>query len=193
MRIIAGIAKGRKIFSVSKKMVVKPISDRIKQSLFDIIRPKIPGSIFLDLFAGTGAVGLEALSRNAYKVVFAERELGCVKVINKNLENLEFSDRSKVCKCDILKGIGFLYNHTEEKGFDIVFMGPPYRDGNNKELKLTGKVLADVAKNKILNDEGIIICQHHKKEEFEIPNNLEFYRSEVYGDTTIDFFKYKNG
>ncbi len=191
MRIIAGSARGRKLFSVSKKMNVKPISDRIKQSLFDIIRPRITGSIMLDLFAGTGNVGLEALSRNAMKVVFAEREIACVRTIEKNLKNLDFEDRAKVCKCDILKGTKFLYNYTDEQGFDIIFMGPPYRLANNKELSLTEPVLADVAESDMLANDGIIICQHHKKETFNVPKNLELYRSEVYGDTTIDFLKDK--
>lgn len=190
MRIIAGIARGRKLFSVSKKMMVKPISDRMKQSLFDIIRPRVAGSIFLDLFAGTGSVGLEALSRNAMKVVFAEREIACLKAIEKNLKNLGFEDRAKVCKCDILKGTKFLYNHTDENGFDIIFMGPPYRLANNKELSLTEPVLKDIAENKILARDGIIICQHHKKETFEVPENLDLYRSEKYGDTTIDFLRF---
>jgi 16S rRNA (guanine966-N2)-methyltransferase len=190
MRIIAGTAKGRKLFSVSKKMMVKPISDRMKQSLFDIIRPQISGSIFLDLFAGTGNVGLEALSRNAMKVVFAEREVACVKTIQKNLDNLGFTERAKVCKCDILKGVKFLYNHTDEQGFDIIYMGPPYRLADNRELSLTEPVLKDIAKNELLANGGTIICQHHQNEEFKIPKNLELYRTEKYGDTRIDFLKY---
>ena len=104
MRIIAGTARGRRIFSVPKTMPVKPISSRIRQSVFDMLRPRIPAAIFLDLFSGTGAVGLEALSRGAMKVVFVEREPVCLKNINRNLDHLGFKDKAytwDLFRCDV--------------------------------------------------------------------------------------------
>ena len=86
MRIIAGTARGRKIFSVSKNLPVKPISDRIKQSVFDILRPRITGAFMLDLFCGTGNVSLEAISRGAQKVVMVDWELACIKNVKRKPE-----------------------------------------------------------------------------------------------------------
>ena len=85
MRIIAGTARGRRIFSVSKNLPVKPISDRIKQSLFDILRPRITGAIMLDLFAGTGSLGLEALSRGAKRCYFCDNSRQSLDLVKKNL------------------------------------------------------------------------------------------------------------
>ena len=103
MRIIAGTARGRRIFSVSKNLPVKPISDRIKQSVFDILRPRLAGAMWLDLFAGTGNVSLEALSRGALRVVCVDREPACIKNIHRNLIHLGFEDRARVIKGDVLK------------------------------------------------------------------------------------------
>ncbi|MDE2292548.1 MAG: RsmD family RNA methyltransferase, partial [Elusimicrobia bacterium] len=86
MRIIAGTARGRRLFATKTDMMVRPISARIRQSLFDILRPMVTGSYFLDLFAGTGAVGLEALSRGAQRAVFIEADKRCIQVIERNLE-----------------------------------------------------------------------------------------------------------
>lgn len=191
MRIIAGTARGREIFSVSKNLPVKPISDRIKQSLFDIIRPRIPAAIMLDLFAGTGNVSLEALSRGALKTVMVDWELACLKVMARNLEHLGFTDRAKVLKGDILKGTAWLGAYSEGEGFDIIFMGPPYRDINNKPLYYTEPVLASVAAAKLLAPDGIIVAQHHQNETFKTPENLDLYREEKYGDTLIHFLRYK--
>ncbi|MCL2888736.1 MAG: 16S rRNA (guanine(966)-N(2))-methyltransferase RsmD [Elusimicrobia bacterium] len=186
MRIIAGTARGRKIFSVSKNMPVVPISDRIKQSVFDIIRPRLPGSYFLDLFSGTGNVALEALSRGALKAVMVDREVACVKNIKRNLEHLGFTERAEVVKADVLKGIDFLNAYAPE-GYDIIFVGPPYRDINEKPLSLSGPALAEAAKYNLLNKTGFIVLQHHKNEIFDVPAAFKIYREEKYGDTLVHF------
>lgn len=191
MRIIAGTARGRKLLSVPKTKPVKPISDRIKQSLFDIIKPRIPACYMLDLFAGTGAVGLEALSRGAGKVVFVEREPACLRAINRNLEKLGFTEKAIIKKADILAGVGWLGHFSEGEGYDIIFMGPPYRDQNNVMLALSEPVLASVGQSKILAEHGIAIVQHHETEKFAIPENLEVFRTEQYGDTIVTFLRYK--
>jgi len=191
VRIIAGTARGRKLLSVPKTKPVKPISDRIKQSLFDIIKPRIPACYMLDLFAGTGAVGLEALSRGAGKVVFVEREPACLRAINRNLEKLGFTEKAIIKKADILAGVGWLGHFSEGEGYDIIFMGPPYRDQNNVMLALSEPVLASVGQSKILAEHGIAIVQHHETEKFAIPENLEVFRTEQYGDTIVTFLRYK--
>jgi 16S rRNA (guanine(966)-N(2))-methyltransferase RsmD len=167
-------------------MPVVPISDRIKQSVFDIIRPRVPGSYFLDLFSGTGNVALEALSRGALKAVMLDREVACVKNIKRNLEHLGFTERAEVIKADVLKGIDFL-NACAPEGYDIIFMGPPYRDINEKPLALSGPALAETAKYNLLCPTGFIVLQHHKNEVFDVPAAFKIYREEKYGDTLVHF------
>ena len=189
MRIIAGTARGRKIFSVSKNLPVKPISDRIKQSVFDIIRPRITGAYMLDLFAGTGNVSLEALSRGAAKTVMVDREPACIKNMHRNLAHLGFEDRAKVLRGDVLKPLDWLLAYSNNEGYDIIFMGPPYRDINNKMLSFSEPALKNVADAGLLAPSGIIILQTHKTEEFAVPAALEIYRVEKYGDTLIHFLR----
>lgn len=191
MRIIAGQARGRKLLSVSEKQPVKPITDRMKQSLFDTIRPLVTGSYFLDLFAGTGSVGLEALSRGAQLAVFADLNPVCLKVITKNCELLKFSERAKITKADVLKPLKRLLFYTGDEGYDIIFAGPPYRElPSNKMLALTEPLLQNIADSGLLHPQrGIIIVQHHKTEEFKVPKELEIYRTAKYGDTLMSYFK----
>ena len=193
MRIIAGSARGRRIFSVSKKLPVKPISDRIKQSVFDILRPRLTGAMWLDLFAGTGNVSLEALSRGAMRVVSVDREPACIKNIHRNLAHLGFEDRARVIKADILKPLDFLLSYIDNEGYDIIFMGPPYRDINNKMLAFSEPALKNVADAKLLAPKGIIVLQTHKTETFAVPEELEMYRQEKYGDTLVHFLRNKAG
>ncbi|MBQ9971785.1 MAG: 16S rRNA (guanine(966)-N(2))-methyltransferase RsmD [Elusimicrobiaceae bacterium] len=189
MRIIAGTARGRRIFSVSKNLPVKPISDRIKQSLFDILRPRITGAIMLDLFAGTGNVSLEALSRGAMKTVMVDREPACIKNIHRNLAHLGFEDRAKVLRGDVLKTLDWVMPYSDNEGYDIIFMGPPYRDINNKMLSFSEPALKNVAEARLLAPNGIVVLQTHKTEEFAVPDSLEIYRVEKYGDTLVHFMR----
>ena len=189
MRFIAGTARGRRIFSVSKNLPVKPISDRIKQSLFDILRPRITGAIMLDLFAGTGNVSLEALSRGALKTVMVDREPACIKNIHRNLAHLGFEDRAKVLRGDVLKPLDWVMPYSDNEGYDIIFMGPPYRDINNKMLSFSEPALKNVAEARLLAPNGIVVLQTHKTEEFAVPSGLEIYRVEKYGDTLVHFMR----
>ena len=189
MRIIAGTARGRRIFSVSKNLPVKPISDRMKQSLFDILRPRIPGAKMLDLFAGTGSVSLEALSRGALLAVMVDREPACIKNIHRNLAHLGFEDRANVLKGDVLKPLDWLLAYSDNEGYDIIFMGPPYRDINNKMLSFSEPSLKNVAEARLLAPNGILVIQTHKTEVFAIPATLEVFRTEKYGDTLVRFLR----
>ncbi|HUT85467.1 MAG TPA: 16S rRNA (guanine(966)-N(2))-methyltransferase RsmD [Elusimicrobiales bacterium] len=189
MRIIAGTQRRRKLISVPISSGVKPISDRMKQSLFDILKPWVPGSIFLDLFSGTGAVGLEALSRGALKVVFADANPACIKTIKRNVEKFDFKEKSRIVKANLLLGLDRFYAYSDGEGYDIIFMGPPYRTIHNKMLNFTGKVIKSVADSDLLAKNGIIIAQHHAVEKFEVPKEFKIYRTEKYGDTIIDFLK----
>ena len=189
MRIIAGTKRGRSIFSIPRDKFVKPISGRIRQSLFDILRPYVTGAIFLDLYAGTGAVGLEALSRGASKAVFVERDGLCMKTIEKNIAHLEFSEQAKALKADVLTGVKWLEHFSDYKGYDIVFMGPPYRTEENLPLFYSMETLKLIAEAGITTPTALIVVQHHRKEEVSAPPGLEHVRREKYGDTDVDFFR----
>ncbi len=190
MRIIAGSAKGRTILSVPVKKPVKPISSRIRQSLFDIIKIKLPASFFLDLFAGTGAVGLEALSRGAKKVVFVEKDSVCVKVIEKNIDRLGFRERAEAFRVNVFSGLEWLPYRCEGGKYDLIFMGPPYRDEHNAPLSLTSPALENIASSLLLAEKGWVVAQHHIKEKVVAPASFELFRTSKYGDTLVSFFRW---
>lgn len=189
MKIIAGSARGRNILTTPKDSMVRPISGRMRQSLFDVLRPRITGAYFLDIFAGTGAVGLEALSRGALKACFVEKDPRCIKVIEKNLARLGWEERSAVLRGDVLGPLSWIPVRAGTEAFDIVFLGPPYRDDGNRMLALSTPVLNAVASAGLLAGEGWVICQHHKKEALGDVRGLKQFRRMRYGDTLISYFK----
>ena len=186
IKVIAGLARGRSIKSFKDDLSVRPILARIKKSLFDILRNDLPDCHFLDLYAGTGAVGIEAVSRGAKHTVFVDADSKCVNIIKENLKHLNFEDKASVYQINILGGLGGL------KGkFDIVFMGVPYKDKNKLPLFLVGPTLDMVTKADLLKDSSLIIAQHHKKEDVVSNDKFEVVREERYGDTVISFLKIK--
>ncbi|MBI4423796.1 MAG: 16S rRNA (guanine(966)-N(2))-methyltransferase RsmD [Elusimicrobia bacterium] len=190
MRIIAGSARGRRILSVPKDLPVRPISARIKQSLFDIIRPRIFGARFLDLFAGTGAVGLEALSRGASQVLFVELDARCVKVIERNLEKASFKDKAKAHRANALAPLSWTTYRGGVEAFDLIFSGPPYVDQEKRTLRYSQTVVDNVAAAKLLAPGGWVIAQHHKKEPLVAPAAFDLFRRSGYGDTKLSFFRH---
>ncbi len=184
MRVIGGTQKRRGLKSPSHSLGVRPILARIKKSLFDILRPRIEGANFLDLYAGSGSVGIEALSRGARFATFVDANANCLSIIRQNLSMLQLFDRSRLLKTDITKGIGFLGGP-----FDIIFMGPPYHDAKWHAFALTVPTLRDIHRNNLLAPTGIVVGQHHAKEPVAPPTGWEMYRQEQYGDTILSFFK----
>jgi 16S rRNA (guanine(966)-N(2))-methyltransferase RsmD len=191
MRIIAGLARGREILSMPMDSGVKPISGRIRQSLFDILRPKVTACRFLDLFAGTGAVGLEALSRGAERAVFVERDPRCVAVIERNLRRFGWEDRASVLRADALGPLSWVPFRSGVKGFDLVFLGPPYRDGEGRPLQYCARVLAAAAGAGLLGPGAWAVAQHHQNEDFPPPAGLEMFRRERYGDSRLSFLRHE--
>src|SRR5210317_1413655 len=108
---------------------IRPTSDRAREALFNIIGEEIRDAVVLDLFAGTGALGLEALSRSARRAVFVDSSSQAVRLINKNIDLCGFSDRTLVLKRDLSKGLYFLEKQLPESEFSIIFVDPPYRKG----------------------------------------------------------------
>ncbi|MDD5658133.1 MAG: 16S rRNA (guanine(966)-N(2))-methyltransferase RsmD [Elusimicrobia bacterium] len=189
MRIIAGRLRGRSIRGAGKDWGVRPISGRIKQSLFDIIRNLVPGARFLDVFAGTGAVGIEALSRGAASAFFVERDRRCLELIERNLAAAGFSDRGRAHFGDALGDLSWIPFRAGTPRFDLVFMGPPFKDELKRPLAYSSRALAGVAAAGLLAPKGWAICQHHVKEAVQAPAGWGMARREKYGDTFLSFFR----
>jgi 16S rRNA (guanine966-N2)-methyltransferase len=192
MRIIGGQAKRREIRSPAAAHGVRPILSRIKKSLFDILRPRLTDAHFLDLYAGSGAVGIEALSRGAAHATFVELNPNCASVIRKNLSVVQLFDRARVVRADATRDLSHLCGPAGLPAgrFDLIFMGPPYHDLKWNMLTLTQPTLSAIERGKILKPGGWVIGQHHMKEPAVNLPHWRMFRQEKYGDTRLSFFEY---
>ena len=184
MRIVAGKNKGN-VLKSPKDLSVRPTSEKVREALFDILRTDIKETCFLDLFAGTGAVGIEALSRGAKKVIFIEKEPKCIKIIKENLEKTKNSQNAVVYKIDFLSGLKLL----SKKNYllDYIFLDPPYSRG------LVNISLLEISNLPILRKSGWVIAQHYKKEKvMENLNNLKLFNQKRYGECYLSFYDYVN-
>jgi 16S rRNA (guanine966-N2)-methyltransferase len=181
LRIISGEHKGRILSSV-KKARIRPSSDKVKGSIFNVLKDEVLGKKVLDLFAGSGNLGIEALSRGAEFVTFVDSSLQSIKVIKRNLESLNLNQRAETIGKDCLKVLPKL-----GKKFGIIFADPPYLCG------FAQKVIDSVVKYDLLESDGILILEHHKKETFTYPEERLFYvRAKRFGDTMVSFFLKKH-
>lgn len=183
IRIIAGEARGRIVKTLPGKEV-RPILARIRKSLFDILSRKVVNATFLDLFAGNGTVGLEALSRGAQKAVFVDNDPRCIKIIQQNLENFRYLDKAELWQVDVLRRLPDRYK------FDLIFVGVPYKDINKVMLSLTEPTLQAIDRAGILEQSGWIIVQHHKTEKVpEQCGSFTQFRQKKYGDSCLSFYQ----
>lgn len=150
MRIISGLARGTKFNTIESK-TTRPTLDRVRESLFNIIQNDIRGASVLDLFAGSGALGLEALSRYAKTATFCDNNKSAVNIINQNLIKTHLEDKAEVLCMDYLKCIEKL--SQKKMKFDIVFVDPPYK------LDIAVKACELIIKNKLVKDNGLIIIE----------------------------------
>lgn len=181
MRIISGEHKGRILSSV-KKAKIRPSSDKVKGSIFNVLREEVCGKKVLDLFAGSGNLGIEALSRGAEFVTFVDSSLKSIRIIKKNLESLNLDQRAKTIGKDCLKALPKL-----PKKFGVIFADPPYLCG------FAQKVINSVVKYDLLERDGILVLEHHKKEAFTYPEEKLFYvKAKRFGDTMVSFFLKKD-
>ena len=177
MRITGGIGRGRKL-KVPAGSKVRPTSDKVKQALFNILGERISGSVFLDLFAGAGGIGIEAQSRGAGHVVFVDGSRESLSVIKQNIEVLELRDLAQIIAA---KAESFLKRPSGP--YDIIFLDPPYK----MEL---APLLSQIAQAGVLKPGGIVVAEHFKKQPSPVQaGELEIYREAVYGDTVLAFYK----
>lgn len=174
MRIIAGIAKGRRLFSPplgkGGKGEIRPTSDRAREALFNVLAGSVDGARVLDLCAGTGALGLEALSRGADQALFVDNGKTAIALICKNIHACGFEVKSTVLKRDLTKGLFFLQSHCTE-GFTLVFADPPYKN------KFLHKILGELGKGDMMCSKGLLIAETSAKDKFP---------DEISGLTLID-------
>ncbi len=181
-RIISGSAKGLRLKSVPGDST-RPITDRVKEALFNIIGADIHGSNFLDLFGGTGSVGIEALSRGASSAVFIEKSRLAYQILQQNLEFCKVSE-----KAHLIFGDAFSFlQRPAQKAFEYIFIAPPQYKGLWEKA-----LLAVDQQTGLLSEDGWVIVQIHPIEEKEIPlTNLEIFDSRSYGSTLLLFFRNK--
>ena len=184
MRIIAGIYRGRKLKSPPSAQT-RPTSDRLRETLFNVLAPRMEAAQFLDLCAGTGAVGIEALSRGAAHVTFVDQSRKMRSLIEANTSALGIDEKEfEIVNAD---ASAYLRHHAkrERDPFDIIFFDPPYATDYEA-------VLSFIAENgrQLLSDEGIAIVEHHKKKDLQDEfGSLQRYRTLKQGDSVLSFFK----
>jgi len=177
MRVIAGSAGGLKLLSPNGNDT-RPTADRVREALFSIIGDDIAGASFLDLFAGTGAVGIEALSRGAGRAVFVDASPQCVEIINKNLAHTRLTDNARVTNADVCFALKKILNDS----FDIIYVDPPYGGG------VTEAALNDIILYKRLADNGFIITEYGAGEVICKPDGLTIVKEKAYGRTRLIFY-----
>ncbi len=179
MRVIAGKHRRRLLVEVNSKST-REIKDRVKEAIFNSAGPYFEDDKVLDLFAGSGALGIEAVSRGAKKAVFVDNYYLAVKTIKHNISTLGIEDICFVYKTEYHD---FLYK-TEDK-FDLIFLDPPYI------MEEIDQIIAIISDRKILSDKGIIVCLYEKKNSIKEKNNdIIEYKQKTIGITKVSFMKW---
>lgn len=189
MRIISGTARGRRLFSPGpkgKKGEIRPTSDRAREAIFNVLADKLHGAEILDLFAGTGALGLEALSRGGHSAFFVDNGRTALELIHKNIALCGFPDKSIVFKRDLSGGLFFLKNHAPQKGFSLVFIDPPYKK------QLIEHLMHELANQDILSDNVLIVVECSARD--QLPDEVSCFVLQdhrVYGEAAFRLYAKK--
>ena len=182
MRVIAGTARGRRLKEL-EGMETRPTTDRVKEAVFNIIQFDIEGRRILDLFAGTGQLGIEALSRGAASAVFVEQRKDAAALIRDNLKLTDFTDRGRIINGDAMS---FLASAREK--FDVIFIDPPYA------ANLWETALEAISKFDILSNHGIIVCESPLENELpEMASPYFLHRTYRYGKIKVTTYHREEG
>jgi len=187
MRVIAGKFRSRQLKSL-KGMALRPTSDRLRETLFNVLGGRVAGALFVDLFAGTGAVGIEALSRGAREVLFIDKHAPAATLIEKNLEALGVAKGARILGVDAVHGLEVLAREKprENAGLDMVFLDPPY--GNTEDYD---RVLTCLGFEALLHEGSLVIAEHRRN--FELPEtvgSLQRVRVLRQGDAVLSFYRF---
>ena len=180
MKVISGILKGRNIKGYDIDGT-RPTMDRVKESLFGSIQNYIDSSIVLDLFAGSGNLGIEAISNGASICYFVDNNNKCIKVINDNIREFNIEDKCIVIQNDYKKALYYFYDNNIK--FDIIFVDPPYK------YKLMNEILDEVREYKLLNDNGILVLEYSIDKLDDNIDNYKLLKYKKYGDKYISIYK----
>src|SRR2546423_81495 len=191
MRVIAGKYRSRLLKSL-RGAALRPTSDRLRETLFNVLGERVAGSRFLDLFAGTGAVGIEALSRGADESVFIENHAPAVALIRRNLESLGITGAAQVFRLDALRGLEKIAGqshpgHPTDRPFDFVFLDPPYAETEQYE-----RVLAYLGAAPFLATGSLVIAEHRRT--LALPQRFgRLLQSRLLrqGDAALTFFQHE--
>lgn len=162
LRVIAGEARSIPLLTLDG-LDTRPTTDRVKETLFNLLQNDIYGCDFLDLFAGSGQIGIEALSRGANSACFVEKNKKAMEIIEKNLTKTRFLNKSNLVKKDVLSALSVM-----SESYDIVFMDPPYA------LGIEGDVLNKIRENRILKEDGFVIIEADIDRDFSFVSDLGF-------------------
>lgn len=185
MRITGGRVKGR-ILSSPKGLLIRPTSDRVREAIFNILGQDLSGLSVLDIFSGTGSLGLEALSRGAGYAVFIDRLRESIDLIKKNIDLCGYGDSGMTLMRDLTRGIPWEHP-LMMKQFDLVFLDPPY------SKNLATPILAGLSKEKRLSNDARVIVESDKAESLPLSfPHLEMVDARVYGDTKISIYELRN-
>ena len=182
LRVISGKLKGKKLFAL-QGLTLRPTSDRVKEAIFDLLQKFPPGEKVLDLFAGTGALGIEALSRGAKRAVFVEESTRSGEVLRRNIEACQVRDQAEVLIREVEAGLKVL-----EKGrgsFDLIFLDPPYGKG------LACRTLRALGCSPLVPPDGLIVAEHSPQEDLASIPSLERIDWRKYGGTEVSLFHRK--
>lgn len=181
MRVIAGKAKGRILKSVPG-MNTRPTTDKVKESIFNMIVPYLQGGIVLDLFAGTGGLGIEALSRGMDHGIFIDHDRKSIEVIKSNIEAAGFTEAAEIYKNEAERAIKALEKRKIQ--FDLIFLDPPYK------LEILERLIGKLIQSRLVSPNGMIVCEHDSKVQMsdEIESAQVIKRAE-YGSTGITIYR----
>jgi len=174
--VIAGEFRGRSIETVSNHLT-RPTSDKVKESLFNIIGPYFNDGTVLDLFAGSGGLGIEALSRGMGQAIFIDQQKRAIQMIKKNLSSLEISDRAEVYQNDAFRALKVLGKRKLK--FELIFIDPPYKKD------VYQRILKEISREQLTYPNTMIICEHDSEQ--SLPESITVFdkkRTEKYGGTT---------
>ena len=178
MRIIAGQARGRKLNTLPGDNT-RPTLDRTREALFNILQTRVFDAQVLDLFAGSGALALEALSRGAESAVLCDKSAEACKVIRQNIDAVRVSEKAQLMNCEAQAAAKRLAGRK----FDLIFLDPPYH------LRLVDEALRDIVQNDLLEENGLITAETAADEGFDVPEGLTIKNVRKYGKSLLHFIE----